>query len=71
MGLIELKMIILFADERLCGSDIDLDVNIHVSQTSLRSKSTPTEFLLSVTNTVVMCPQNTPKSEPALWVDQL
>lgn len=54
-------MIILFANERLCGSDIDLDVNIHVSQTSLRSKSTPAEFLLSVANTVVMCPQNTPK----------
>lgn len=69
MGVIELKMIILFANEMFCGTDIDLDVNIHVSQTSLRSKYSPMDFPLSMANRVVMCHQNA--LEPTLRVDQL
>lgn len=37
MRLIELKMIILFANEMFCGTDMDLDINFHVSQTSVRN----------------------------------
>lgn len=69
MGLIELKMIASFANEMFCGTHIDLDINIHVSQTSLSRKYTPVEFPLSMTNRVVMCHHNT--LQQALRVDQL
>lgn len=69
MGLIELKMIISFANEMFCGTDIDLDINNYVSQTSSSSKYNPVEFPLSMKNWVFMCHQNTLKQ--ALRVDQL